>query len=128
VDSSHTLGPAGEVSRIVLEMLPRLKASSWVHFHDIKFPYDYDRHILDSALFFSHESALLHAFLVYNNRFRILASLSMLHYIRPETLVKYLPNYKPARNDEGLNNDGGHFPSSIYLGVEEPLESSLRNE
>jgi hypothetical protein len=45
IDSTHTLGPAGEVSRIILEMLPRLKAGAWVHFHDITFPYDYDRHI-----------------------------------------------------------------------------------
>ena len=40
VDSTHTLGPTGEVSRIILEMLPRLKAGALVHFHDIKFPYD----------------------------------------------------------------------------------------
>src|SRR5262249_42272725 len=36
VDSSHTLGPAGEVSRIILEMLPHLKKDAWIHFHDIK--------------------------------------------------------------------------------------------
>ena len=58
VDSTHTLGPAGEVSRIVLEMLPRLKTGAYVHFHDITFPYDYSRHVLDGALFFQHESAL----------------------------------------------------------------------
>ena len=69
VDSTHTLGPAGEVSRIILEMLPRLKAGAWVHFHDISFPYDYDRNTLDSALVFPHESVLLHAFLAYNRRF-----------------------------------------------------------
>jgi len=117
VDSTHTLGPAGEVSRIILEMLPRLKAGAWVHFHDIKFPYDYDRHILDSTLFFQHESVLLHAFLSYNSRFRILASLSMLHYLSPEVLAQYLPNYQPAENDEGLNKGEGHFPSSTYLEV-----------
>lgn len=117
VDSTHTLGPAGEVSRIVLEMLPRLKAGAWVHFHDIKFPYDYDRHILDSTLFFQHESVLLHAFLSYNSRFRILASLSMLHYFSQEALTQYLPNYKSAENDEGLSKGEGHFPSSTYLEV-----------
>ena len=117
IDSTHTLSPAGEVSRIILEMLPRLKAGAWVHFHDIKFPYDYDRHILDSALFFQHESVLLHAFLAYNSRFSILASLSMLHYLSPEALSEYLPNYKPAANDAGLNKSEGHFPSSTYLEV-----------
>lgn len=117
VDSTHTLGPAGEVSRIILEMLPRLKAGAWVHFHDIKFPYDYDRHILDSTLFFQHESILLHAFLAQNSRCRILASLSMLHYFSPEALAECLPNYKPAENEQGLNKSEGHFPSSTYLEV-----------
>ena len=117
VDSTHTLGPAGEVSRIILEMLPRLKAGARLHFHDIIFPYDYDRRILDSKLFFWHESVLLHAFLSYNSGFCILASLSMLHYFSPEALAEYLPNYQPAENDEGLNKGEGHFPSSTYLEV-----------
>lgn len=117
VDSTHTLGPAGEVSRIILEMLPRLKVGASAHFHDIYFPYDYDRHILDSALFFPHESVLLHAFLAHNSKFRISTSLSMLHYFSPEALAQYVPNYQPAKNDEGLNKGKGHFPSSIYLEV-----------
>jgi hypothetical protein len=119
VDSTHTLGPAGEVSRIVLEMLPRLKQGAKVHFHDITFPYDYSRSVLDSALFFQHESVLLHAFLAYNKRFRILAALSMLHYAAPHELGRYLPNYRPAENDGGLNKSPGHFPSSAYLEVTE---------
>ena len=117
VDSTHALGPAGEVSRIILEMLPRLKSGARVHFHDIGFPYDYDRHILDSTMFFQHESILLHAFLAYNSRFSILTSLSMLHYSSPQTLAEYLPNYRPAANDEGLSKGEGHFPSSTYLQV-----------
>jgi len=117
VDSSHTLGPAGEVSRIVLEMLPRLKSGACVHFHDITFPYDYSRHVLDAALFFQHESVLLHAFLAFNSRFRLLAALSMLHYAAPEKLAQCLPNYRPAGNDAGLNVGEGHFPSSAYLQV-----------
>jgi hypothetical protein len=118
VDSTHALGPAGEVSRIILEMLPRLKVGASVHFHDITFPYDYCRGTLSRELFFQHESALLHAFLVCNSRFRVLGSLSMLHYLRPDLLAEYLPNYSPAANDEGLEKGGGgHFPSSTYLEV-----------
>jgi hypothetical protein len=117
VDSSHTLGPAGEVTRIVLEMLPRLKAGAWVHFHDIWFPYDYSRDILNGSLFFWHESPLLHAFLAYNSRFRLAASLSMLHYASPQSLAQYLPNYKPAQSVDGLSAGDGHYPCSAYLKV-----------
>ena len=117
VDSTHTLGPMGECSRIILEMLPRLKAGARVHFHDIGFPYDYDRHILDSTLFFWHESILLHAFLAYNPRFRLLASMSMVHYSCPSALTECLPRYQPEGNDEGLSKGEGHFPCSAYLEV-----------
>ena len=115
VDSSHVLGPAGEVSRIVLEWLPRLRKGVYIHFHDILFPYDYAPNILQRALFFSHESVLLHAFLALNSDFRILASLSMLHHKRCEQLKHLLPNYIPAEMDQGLIVAPGHFPSAIYL-------------
>jgi hypothetical protein len=117
VDSSHTLGPAGEVTRIILEMLPRLKAGARVHLHDIWFPYDYSRDILNGALFFWHETALLHGFLTYNSRFRLAASLSMLHYACPQSLAQCLPNYKPAKSDAGLSAGDGHYPCSAYLKV-----------
>lgn len=117
VDSSHTLGPSGEVTRIILEMLPRLKAGALVHFHDIKLPYDYDRRILDSALFFPHESPLLHAFLVHNRRFKLFVSMSMLHYARANDLASLLPGYSAQGNTDGLAQGTGHFPSSTYLEV-----------
>jgi hypothetical protein len=115
VDSSHCLGPAGEVTRIVVEMLPRLADGVRVHFHDIYFPYDYPGNLLTKALFFHHESALLHAFLVLNRRFGISASLSMLHHARPSELAALLPNYRPRANDHGLAAGPGHFGSAVYL-------------
>ena len=117
VDSTHTLGPAGEVSRIILEMLPRLDSGVTVHFHDIYFPYDYPTDILDGALFFSHESPLLHAFLVNNQRFEILASLAMLHHQRPTQLASIVSSYMPRPMTHGLSAGQGHFPSSIFLKV-----------
>lgn len=115
VDSTHTLGPSGEVTRIVLELLPRLKEGAYAHFHDINFPYDYGRNILDSSMFFGHEGALLLAFLAHNDRFRILMSQSMLHYSSPDKLKEYLPSYSPAPSSDGLSVGEGDFPSSIYL-------------
>lgn len=117
VDSTHTLGPAGEVTRIILEMLPRLQSGAYVHFHDIRFPYDYDRRLLTQALFFQHESPLLHAFLCGNDRFEIQFCLSMLHYGAFEELKACFARYKPALNQDGLEARPGHFPSSIYLRV-----------
>ena len=117
VDSTHTLGPAGEVTRIILEMLPRLPAGAHAHFHDIAFPYDYQGDILTTALFCWHETALLHGFLAYNARFRVLASLSMLHHGRQSELRRLFPGYEPRICDEGLTVQEGDYPSSIYLQV-----------
>lgn len=118
VDSSHTLGPAGEVSRIVLEFLPRLRPGVMIHFHDIIFPYDYSPKIfegLEWSMFFHHESILLLAFLTMNNDFSILASLYMIHLKQTEELRKLHPGYKPALQQQGLMVSPGSGPTSIYL-------------
>lgn len=117
VDSSHTLGPAGEVNLLILEMLPRLAPGVYAHFHDIHFPYDYNPDTLSSALFFPHETALLYAFLVMNSGFEIAASLSMLYHQRHGDLTRIFPELAPAKFDQGLLVDGGRYPypSSIFL-------------
>jgi hypothetical protein len=117
VDSTHTVKPGSEVNCLVLEVLPRLNEGDWVHFHDIYFPYDYQRGLLDDELFFSSESVLLHAFLINNPALRVRVALSMLHYADPMRLRRSLPSYRPARNDQGLRAGEGHFPASAYLQV-----------
>ena len=115
IDSTHTLGPAGEVTRLVLEWLPRLAPGARVHFHDIMFPYDYPQDILTSALFFPHETALLHAFLCMNESFRIQCSLSMLHHARQRELMALFPSYRPSTTEDGVLVRPGHYPTSIFL-------------
>ena len=102
VDSSHTVMPGSEVNRLVLDIIPCLRDGVMVHFHDITFPFNYQRGLLSSELFFSSESTLLHAFLVHNRRCRLRLSLSMLHHGRPEELRKLVPEYRPQANDQGL--------------------------
>jgi hypothetical protein len=119
IDSTHAVRVGGDVNRIVLEVLPRLKPGVFVHFHDIYFPFDYQASVL-TTLFFSTESTLLHAFLINNDRYRIAVSLSMLHHACPDTVKSVLPNYTPALMDHGLSTPSdlsGHFPSSTWLEV-----------
>ena len=115
IDTTRTVKPGSEVNRLIFEVPPRLKPGGWVHFHDIYFPYDYQRGILDDELFFSNESAILHAFLINNSKYSIIACLSMMHYADPSRLGQFLPNYRPASHDHGLRTSGSHFPASIYL-------------
>jgi hypothetical protein len=115
VDSTHTLGPGGEVSRIFLEMLPRLAPGVYAHFHDITFPFDYQGDVLSTALFCWHETALLHGFLVCNDRYRMLASLSMLHHGRQQALKEVFPDYRPRTGILGVTVAEGDYPSSVFL-------------
>lgn len=117
IDSTHTVKPGSEVNRLVLEVLPRLRRGVVVHFHDITFPYDYQRDVLERALFFWTESTLLHAFLIGNSRARILASGSMLQYGRLAALRELLPRFVPRGHDHGLDVGGDlrDFAGSTYV-------------
>ncbi len=123
IDSSHTVKPGSDVNFLILEVLPRLKPGVIVHFHDIYFPYNYQRDILYNFLQWN-ETALLHAFLINNNEFGIIMSLSMLHYEAKNTLKEVFPEYTSQPDVDGMypytqafQVIEGHFPSSIYLKV-----------
>jgi hypothetical protein len=116
IDSTHTVKVGSEVNRLILEVLPRVSAGAYVHFHDIYFPYDYQRHLLSDEVFFHSESTLVHAFLACNDRFQIEVSLSMLHYAARDRLRQLLPSYDPQNDEDGLAAEGGkHFPSALWL-------------
>lgn len=117
IDSTHAVKPGSDVNYLILEVLPRLEVGSWVHFHDIYFPFDYSRDILSDGLFFPNESVLLHTFLIDSQKYTLRASLGMLHYSDPLKLQNFLPNYRPSKNSYGLRISDGHFPSSAYLQV-----------
>lgn len=118
VDSTHAVKPGSEVNYLIHEVLPRLEGGVWVHFHDIYFPYDYTRGVLGSDLFFPQESTLLYAFLSGNERYRLEASLSMIHYAAADRLQRLIPRYQPNDQIDGLaGSKGKHFPSSAWLRV-----------
>jgi hypothetical protein len=117
IDSTHTVKADSEVNLLVLDVLPRLASGVWVHFHDITFPYDFQPDILDPPPYFWSENALVHAFLIGNDRFRIAASLSMLHHAAPSELGGLIPRYRPEPGDRGLQAGRPEldFPTSLYL-------------
>lgn len=116
VDSSHIVKAGSDVNYMILEVLPRLQPGVIVHFHDIYFPYDYQRDVLHTFIH-SNEASLLRAFLTLNAKFKILFSLSYLHYERTEELKRIFPEYVPRPGKDGLEEykAPGHFPSSTWL-------------
>ena len=121
IDSSHTVKVGGDVNYLILEILPRLKKGVIIHFHDIFFPYDYQREVL-KTLFHWPETSLLRAFLCFNPHVKIICCLSLLHYYRKEALRDVFPEYDPQEDINGTPIDSRqahkHFPSSIYLQIQ----------
>lgn len=120
IDSSHVVKAGSDVNRIILEILPRLSRGVIIHFHDIYFPFDYQRDLLETFIH-NNETSLLRAFLMFNDRFNILFSLSHLHYEREGLLRDIFPEYVPQSGFFGLRNErydpNAHFPSSTWLTV-----------
>jgi predicted O-methyltransferase YrrM len=74
IDSSHVLKIGGDVSHLLLEVLPRLKPGVVVHLHDIFLPRPQPREwVLDQQRFWC-EQDLLQAFLAFNGAFEVLLS------------------------------------------------------
>lgn len=116
IDSTHAVRPGGDVVYLYLNVIPRLKPGVIIHIHDIYLPYLYQRNVM-TALFQWQETVLLAALLTNNNRLKILACLSQLHYDDRVGMQSVFPEYQPATDEDGLNDQLGpaHFPSAIYL-------------
>lgn len=100
VDSTHTVKPGSEVNRIVLEVLPRLRAA-WVFFHDIFWPYDHGADLLRDEVFIWNESVLLHALIAGDPRWTVRANLRQLHVDCLPELRGLFPSFAPEDSTAG---------------------------
>jgi predicted O-methyltransferase YrrM len=116
IDSTHTLKIGSDVSKIYLDIIPKLKPGIIIHIHDIFFPYNFSRDA-NKTMFQWLETQILQALLVNNSKLEILFCMSHLHYEYSDELKEIFPMYEPKQDNDGLelDNDNGFFPSSIYL-------------
>lgn len=98
VDTSHTVKPGGDVNRIVLEGLPRLRPGVLVHFHDIFLPYEYPPTLARDGGLFWQEQYLLHAFLAFNPAFEVLLAMAALRRERETELLAAIPSLAAGRS------------------------------
>jgi Methyltransferase domain len=90
VDTTHTVKVGSDVNFVVLEVLPRLREGVHVHLHDIFLPYEYPRPWLEDYGLYWTEQYLVHAFLLFNAGYDVLASLHALHRDRRAGLAELL--------------------------------------
>jgi hypothetical protein len=70
VDSSHLLRTGGDLNHVLFQVLPRLPAGVYVHFHDTPFPFEYPKEWVFEGRAWN-ECYALRAFLQYNEAFEI---------------------------------------------------------
>jgi Methyltransferase domain len=98
IDSTHVVRIDGDVSYLVLEVLPRLANGVIVHIHDVPFPYNVP-YPADGNMFqapwpvYWTEAMLVQAFLAFNTSYKILLSTPLIRYHDDTFLAQRIPNY-----------------------------------
>lgn len=70
IDSTHISKVNSDVNYALFEILPSLKSGTYIHFHDIFYPFEYPKEWIYAGWAFN-EAYLLRAFLQYNRSFKI---------------------------------------------------------
>jgi methyltransferase family protein len=99
IDTTHTVKPANDVLRLLLEVLPAVAPGVVVHVHDFFRPYEYPRFLFERHGLYWQEHYLLQAFLAFNDAFEVLLAnhaLVRAHRARVEAVVPGLPPVSPG--------------------------------
>ena len=104
IDSTHTVKRGSDVNHLILEVLPRLRRGSVVHFHDIFLPWDYPREWFRQGVYLA-EQYLLQGYLSENPRYRVLLAMHMLARNHPNQIRDLIPDYRPYY----------HGPSAFWM-------------
>lgn len=78
IDSSHVVKYKSDVNFLIFDILPNLKSGTFVHFHDIFYPFEYPLEWLKEGIYLN-ESYLIRSFLAYNSGWDIYFFNSYVH-------------------------------------------------
>ena len=106
IDSTHVMKTASDVTFELFNILPRLKAGVFVHFHDIFYPFEYPRWFVD-ANYSWNEIYALRAFLTDNAKFEIVFFNDFFAWFAKDVVMRDAPRM--------LGNDGGNAGGSLWL-------------
>ena len=94
VDTTHTVKIGGDVNRIVLDVLPRLRPGVVVHFHDIFLPWEYPRSWIEDLGLYWTEQYLLQAFLAHNAAYEIICAMHALWRTHRAEIDEFVPSLR----------------------------------
>src|SRR5262249_31344210 len=90
IDSSHVAKINSDVNYIFFEVLPRIRSGVNVHFHDIRYPFEYWKEWIYAGRAWN-EVYILRAFLEYNSAFKIQYFNSFIAQFHRDELAKEMP-------------------------------------
>ena len=96
IDSSHVLKHGSDVCHLLFEVLPKLKAGVYIHFHDICYPFEYPRSWLTEGRAWNEVYAL-RSFLQFNSSFQIALWNHQVGMAHPDLLQPFGPYLKPGQ-------------------------------
>jgi hypothetical protein len=96
IDTTHTVKTGGDVDHIFSAIVPRLAPGVWIHVHDVFLPFEYPREwVVDQRRLWA-EQYLLHAFLAFNDAFRVRFPAMAVSRAAPETVAMLVPGFSLA--------------------------------
>jgi hypothetical protein len=98
IDSSHVSKIGSDVNYEILEIVPNLKTGAFIHWHDIMIPGEYFEDWVRGNHIFWNESYLLHAFMLFNNAFRIVWASRYMQLNHTELMADAFPYFKPDQH------------------------------
>lgn len=90
IDSTHVSKVNSDVNHIFFKVLPSLTSGSYIHFHDIYYPFEYPKEWIYAGRAWN-EAYLLRAFLQYNACFKIRLFNSFLANFHRDRLASQMP-------------------------------------
>ncbi len=96
IDSSHVLKTGSDVHFELFEILPRLRPGVIVHFHDILFPFEYSKAWIFDKKWSWNEVYALRAFLMYNEKFKIIFFNDLFFKANPLLAAGVIPGAEPV--------------------------------
>lgn len=115
VDTSHVSKIGSDLHTILFKIVPILNSGVYIHFHDIRYPFEYTEDLVKNNVFWT-EAYLLRAFLMYNKSFEICFWLnSIVNQNNTNIDLDFLPLSEWDRRFNGNNKDLRGAGGSIYL-------------
>ena len=106
IDSSHVVDIGNDVHYLYLKVLPQIPVGTYIHIHDIRFPYEYPKKWVLNERKNWCEQYLLHMFLAFNDNFEIILASNYLYQLDGKLM---------SENLYGLKETGNGWPGSFWI-------------